>query len=64
MPTPHVPTSLTCENCGEMSPVVTSRGPQGEQLVIARIDGKFYVKICCPCCGKVQREIEYPPAGK
>jgi transcription elongation factor Elf1 len=64
MSIPHVPTSLTCANCGEKSPVVTSLGRQGEQLVIARMEGKYYVTILCPFCGKVQQEIDYPPAEK
>ena len=63
MTIPHVPNSMTCANCGETSPVVMSAGRQGEQLVIARIEGKYYVTIRCPNCGKVQQEIDGQPAG-
>jgi phage FluMu protein Com len=41
-----------------------SYGRQGEQLVIARMEGKLYITICCPNCGKVQQEIENPTAEK
>jgi ssDNA-binding Zn-finger/Zn-ribbon topoisomerase 1 len=60
---PHrtIPHSVACEKCGEMATVVRSRSRQGEQLVIARIEGKFYITIDCPNCGKVQQEIETPP---
>ena len=40
-----------------MAAVVKSIGRQGEQLVIARMEGKLYVTVNCPNCGKVQHEI-------
>ena len=55
---PHVPQSVPCAKCGEMVLVVRTLGRQGEQLVIARIDGKFYITVDCPECGKSQQEIE------
>ena len=63
MAVPNVPDPMTCANCGVMSPVVMSMAKQGEQLVIARIDGKYYVTISCRNCGKVQQEIRDPAAG-
>jgi hypothetical protein len=41
MSLPHVPSSVPCANCGEMSPVVMSYGRQGEQLAIARMEGSI-----------------------
>ena len=54
---PEVPRALDCPNCGSEAEVVRSVGRRGEQLVIARIDGRLYVTLNCPMCGRVQREI-------
>jgi hypothetical protein len=43
-----------------MATVVKSRSRQGEQLILARMEGKIYVTIDCQICGSVQQEVQTP----
>jgi hypothetical protein len=55
---PDVPQTLICEKCGATADVVRLESRHGEQLVIAKTKGKFYIQIDCPNCGRVQQEVK------
>jgi hypothetical protein len=49
--------SMTCANCGASAQVVISISDQGLARVVTCTEGKFYVSVVCPFCGKVTQEV-------
>ena len=53
-----IPLALPCELCGQSAPVAMVKSKTVEQIVLVRIDGKLYIDLNCPNCGRVQQEID------
>jgi phage FluMu protein Com len=54
---PNISRTITCANCGAAAQVVISLNDQGEAHVVTRTEGRSYVSVDCPYCGRVQQEI-------
>jgi phage FluMu protein Com len=57
-----IPNEVTCGDCGSTAAVTRLQCRHGEQLIITRMNGKFYVKIECPKCGQAMYEVDLPTA--
>jgi hypothetical protein len=63
MTLPHVPQEMPCLSCGSLAEVVRTRSRFGEQVVLIRAEGVFYINITCPNCGPVQQEFKWDVRG-